>query len=376
MPVAYLADLGLTKQVDSRTGVTESGALVGTIDYIAPEQIRGQRVDSRVDIYALACVLFECLTGSVPYPRENQAAVIWAHLNEEVPRASAVNPTLPPAVDEALARGMAKAPEDRFATARELVDALGEPLEAPTAFAPQAVRTQVTPSSTGAQPPGMESRRSRRGIALALAVGAILGAAAALGMALLVSDRDETPSGDAQSVGTTEKRSKGGAAALTPFDRELLRYVPDGFRPTCRHTEPLSADFDATLSCRPGGAVSSATYSHARSGFVLYNFFVSGMTRAGLPAISTNGPAPSVGLCSAGDIPSLNNYVAVGLQGRTEVQETVGRDERLGLVRCYERGDRPRIEWTTSELGVYAAAKGEAMDALYDWWRTEAGPEP
>jgi hypothetical protein len=222
----------------------------------------------------------------------------------------------------------------------------------------------------------MESRRSRRGIALALAVGTILGAAAALGVALVVSDRDETPSGGAESVGTGETSSNSGAAALTPFDRELLRCVPDELRSTCRHAAPLSSDFDATLACRPGGAVFSVTYSHARSGFVLYNFFVSGMTRAGLPAVSTTGPAPIVGLCSTGDIPSLNNYVAVGLRGRTEVQETVGRDERVGLVRCYERGDRSRIEWTTSELGVYAAARGEAMDALYDWWRTEAGPEP
>ena len=82
-PIAYLSDLGLTKHVDSHSGVTGSGELLGTIDYIAPEQISGLRVDGRADVYSLACVLFECLTGTVPYVRENQAAVLWAHLHDE-----------------------------------------------------------------------------------------------------------------------------------------------------------------------------------------------------------------------------------------------------------------------------------------------------
>ena len=370
--VAYLADLGLTKQVDSRTGVTESGALVGTIDYMAPEQMRGQRVDAKVDVYALACVLFECLTGSVPYRRENQAAVIWAHLNDEVPRASALNPALPAAVDEALARGMAKAPEDRFATARELVEAL----EAPQAPAPEPAPTQVTPSPTGqAIPSPGKPHGKMRGIILAVGVGALLGAAAALGVPFL-ADRGEEPTVGTENIGTGETTSADASAALTPFDRELLQYIPDKLRPACRHATPLSTDFDATIACRPGGEVSSVTYSHARSGFVLYNFFVSGMPKAGLPAISPSGPAPSIGLCTGGDVPSLNNYVSVGLRGRREVAEKMGRGERLGYLRCYERGDNARIDWTTSEIGVYAEAKGETIDALYDWWQAEAGPEP
>src|SRR5205809_4673539 len=103
-PIAYLADLGLSKQVSANAGPTGSGELLGTIDYMAPEQISGSPVDGRTDVYSLACVLFECLTGSAPYVRENKAAVLWAHLNDEVPCASDENPGLPSRVEAALAR--------------------------------------------------------------------------------------------------------------------------------------------------------------------------------------------------------------------------------------------------------------------------------
>jgi serine/threonine protein kinase len=153
-PIAYLADLGLTKHVDSHTGVTGSGELLGTIDYIAPEQISGSRVDGRADLYSFACVLFECLTGTVPYVRENQAAVLWAHLHDEVPRATTVNPSLAREVDAALARGMAKSPDDRFSTGRELVTALLEPLEATTAIGRNGAETRPcgAPSPSPRQP--------------------------------------------------------------------------------------------------------------------------------------------------------------------------------------------------------------------------------
>ena len=167
-PIAYLADLGLTKHVDSHSGATESGELLGTIDYIAPEQISGARADGRADVYSLACVLFECLTGSVPYVRENQAAVLWAHLHDEVPPATTVNPSLTSAVDAALARGMAKSPEDRFSTGRELVAALQAPLDAATAVARDGPETRTMPSSPHAtadlsrrRPPGGEEESAR-----------------------------------------------------------------------------------------------------------------------------------------------------------------------------------------------------------------------
>jgi serine/threonine protein kinase len=369
VPMAYLVDLGLTKHVESHSGVTGSGELLGTIDYIAPEQISGLSVDGRADIYSLACVLFECLTGAVPYVRENQAAVLWAHLHDEVPRATAVNPSLPRSVDAALARGMAKSPEDRFSTGKELVEALEAPVGATTSVSRERAGKRPVSDS-----PPAGRRGGKRALALAAGVGLLLGGAAVAGTAFLLSDDQTAPprtvTEDPPAGETTQAPRP---AAFTPFDRQLMRNVPDELRDDCRHARRLTADFDATLSCRPGGPVSSLTYSHARSGFQLYDYFLRGMIRAGLPA--TNPPT-LVGLCSDGEIPSVNSTVAGGLSGRVEVPAEVEREERLGYVRCYRRGGRARIEWTTGEVGVYAVATGEELETLYEWWRRDAGPEP
>jgi hypothetical protein len=85
---AYLSDFGLTKRMAS-AGHTKTGEIVGTVDYMAPEQWRGERVDGRADLYALGAVLFEALTGSVPYVRDSDVAKLYAHLNDEVPVPSA-----------------------------------------------------------------------------------------------------------------------------------------------------------------------------------------------------------------------------------------------------------------------------------------------
>jgi serine/threonine-protein kinase len=369
-PVAYLADLGLTKRVDSNSGVTASGELLGTIDYIAPEQISGQRADGRADLYSLACVLFECLTGTVPYVRENQAAVLWAHLHDDVPRASAANPALSPTVDDVLARGMAKSPEDRFPTGRELIAALQAPLETATTVSRDGAATRPL----AIPPPAAGGRRRRGALFLAAAVGLVLGIAAAAAVALLVLDDEpaapRTPPAETRSDETTEAPE---TAAFTESEERLLPHVPDELRGDCRPARPLTDDFDATISCQPGGPVTRVTYSHALSGFLLTDFLLSAMTRAGLTATS---PPTLEGLCSTGDIPSINSTAPVGLSGRTEVPEELTRDERLGYVLCDERGGRARIEWTTNEIGVYAIATGEELGPLYEWWRTDAGPEP
>src|SRR6188472_2998740 len=84
----YLTDFGLTKHALSIGGATKPGHWVGTLDYVAPEQIRGERVDARADIYALGCVLYYALTGHVPYERESDEARLWAHLSEDPPKPS------------------------------------------------------------------------------------------------------------------------------------------------------------------------------------------------------------------------------------------------------------------------------------------------
>src|SRR5437867_4812247 len=98
----YLSDFGVTKRLHSGAGLTRTGQFVGTVDYVAPEQIRGEDVDGRADVYSLGCVLYRCLTGEVPFPRETEVGRIYAHLQDD-PRAPSDGwPELPSAVDEVI----------------------------------------------------------------------------------------------------------------------------------------------------------------------------------------------------------------------------------------------------------------------------------
>jgi serine/threonine protein kinase len=110
----YVADFGLTKHTDARTGATASG-VVGTVDYMAPEQIEGRQVDGRADVYALGCVLFECLVGHAPFKLENDVAVLWAHIREDPPLPSDLDSSLPRAFDGIVDRALAKNPRNRSA---------------------------------------------------------------------------------------------------------------------------------------------------------------------------------------------------------------------------------------------------------------------
>jgi hypothetical protein len=121
---AYLADFGITKGTEN-AGLTHSGDFVGSLNYVAPEQIDGtQEVTGAADIYALTAVLFHCLSGLYPYHRESDAALMHAHLMAPAPTLAEHSITGPPALDDVFRRGMAKTPDERYATAEALVDAL------------------------------------------------------------------------------------------------------------------------------------------------------------------------------------------------------------------------------------------------------------
>jgi serine/threonine-protein kinase len=116
----FLADFGVAKPIGGGPSVTATGDVLGTLDYVSPEQIRGHQPDTRSDIYALGGVLFKLLTGSVPYPGETPAARVYGHLDGPVPRPSALVPSLPAALDEVVVTAMAKKPDDRYPTCRAL----------------------------------------------------------------------------------------------------------------------------------------------------------------------------------------------------------------------------------------------------------------
>ncbi len=117
---AYLTDFGLTKRVHSRTASTRAGGWVGTLGYVAPEQIRGQHVDARTDVYALGCVLYHALTGSTPYQRDSDEATLWAHLNDPPPPVTQAAPGVPRDFEHVVERALAKEPTNRFQSAGDL----------------------------------------------------------------------------------------------------------------------------------------------------------------------------------------------------------------------------------------------------------------
>jgi len=121
---AFLTDFGLTKRIEgTRTQLTKAGDVVGTIHYVAPEQIEGGRVDARTDIYSLGCLVYHCLSGELPFARDTDVAVIYAHLSEEPPRLTSVRPELPGGLDAVIAKALEKAPERRFQTCADLMSA-------------------------------------------------------------------------------------------------------------------------------------------------------------------------------------------------------------------------------------------------------------
>jgi len=184
----YLADFGLTKKSLSGSGITKSGQFVGTIDYVAPEQIRSEAVDGRTDVYSAGCVLYECLTGEQPYVRDTEVAVMFAHLNDPPPRPSAVRPEIPPALDAVVERAMAKAADKRYRSAGDLGRAAHDPLR--PALAPE--REALVPRDPGA------ARRRKR--ALLGGAGVALVAVIALIVALFARKGSPGPAGGPTTI--------------------------------------------------------------------------------------------------------------------------------------------------------------------------------
>jgi serine/threonine protein kinase len=145
----YLSDFGVSKGAVSSAGLTGSGQFLGTPEYSSPEQVQGRVVDGRADQYALACVAWQLLTGSVPFERDQGLAVLLAHLSEPPPSLEGHRPGLPVGAGQVLARALAKVPEERYPSCGQFADALREALGLPPykssdALAPGHPRTKIS----------------------------------------------------------------------------------------------------------------------------------------------------------------------------------------------------------------------------------------
>ena len=210
--LAYLSDFGLAKHVASTSELTRGGFVMGSLDYVSPEQIQGGEVDARTDVYALGCVLYKALTGDVPFPREDGAAKMWAHVNDEFEPPSDTA-GVPAAFDPVINRALAKRPEDRFPSAGDLghaaqAAAAGRPVTQPerrvaTGEAATPTRTRALELGEGttadlARRYAREERRQRRAqvrtgwrarLPLAIAIAAAI--TAGVGASLLMAGSDD-----------------------------------------------------------------------------------------------------------------------------------------------------------------------------------------
>jgi DNA-binding beta-propeller fold protein YncE/tRNA A-37 threonylcarbamoyl transferase component Bud32 len=213
----FLTDFGISRLATSAESLTETGEFFGSVDYVAPEQIEGEPLDRRTDVYALGGILHFVLTAQPPFPRDTELAKLFAHANAPPPRPSEAVPGLPPAIDEVVAKAMAKRPEDRYGSAGELAmaaaAALGEPapdLGPAPAPAPQS-------RSADAAPTRSLRRAGRRRLPLAIAALAAVAAAAVLSVLLLSDGGDsgeEPPAGPQPAVAATI-RVEDGPTAIT-----------------------------------------------------------------------------------------------------------------------------------------------------------------
>jgi ABC-type glycerol-3-phosphate transport system substrate-binding protein len=196
----YLADFGLTRRPEEQGAQAGEGRSIGTPAYLAPEQIEGQPVDVRADVYSLGCLLYECLTGEPPFAADSALAVAWAHLEEDPPSASARDPDLPDAIDAVICKALAKSPDDRYPTCAALI-----------ADAEAALGLRQLPIF-------------RRRRLLLLAAGVILALAAAAVVAIAIYRSQSTPQpqvGSAQNpitVLSLEDESAGFIKVLKAFE--------------------------------------------------------------------------------------------------------------------------------------------------------------
>ena len=200
----FLTDFGIAKILESASPrLTQTDAIMGTPAYISPEQAQGNPVDQRSDIYSLGIILYEMVTGSVPFTAETPLAVLFKHISDPLPPPSLVKPDIPPSIEQVLLKALAKDPKDRFATAAEFLAAWNRALETRETAQRMPEVLTVPPPRAGNQPPPksvtMTKTAPKAGLPAAWIGGCLIAACAIFGLggvALMASNlwTSSTPS--------------------------------------------------------------------------------------------------------------------------------------------------------------------------------------
>ncbi len=395
----YLADFGITKYVGRRTGLTVAGTVLGTVHYVSPEQIQDRAVRGPADQYALGCVLYECLTGRAPFEKNSNEALMWAHVHELAAPPSLLRPGLPPAVDEVIARALAKNPHDRYADCREFLaaarDALG-PAPARPQFLPAPVPSgglrdlsrgpagrprQSTASvlPAGTTEPRAGARRRLRGrravhghgfdrrsvLNLLSLLGVAVLAAGGTATGLLVSQRSNS------SIGLHQ-------AAESSSPPSTLVSVLD-------HTEQFTnmlnmsacAQTTATLvqCANPDPAIASVTFATYPSLSALYSKYqeiVANLTHESFGSVENVHPCSAIAPDPTGESTwNHSDQYSTKYTAAQLASGSVSTDSAMGRVFCAQKQDGSAVMvWTqdSGDLLGYATGGQASHEQVWNWF--------
>jgi serine/threonine-protein kinase len=281
----FLADFGIARLIDDPAGLTATNMAVGTMAYAAPEQLRGEPLDGRTDQYALACTAFDLLTGAPPYVDSNPAVVITKHVAAPIPLLGERRPELA-ALDPVLARSMAKAPADRYASCGDFARELNYALNPPSGYVHKA--PPPPQNLPGPAPTLMTARRrvSRPKLIAALVVSALVLVAAGLAGVLLVQRHDRAAT--APSAATVHTFSGTYRADYGPGTDLEGKPAVGG--------PPMTGTWDVRSTCGAGGCIATASYTGG-SGIVLVSNLV-------FDQVGANWVAVGLGSTSCNDAPT------------------------------------------------------------------------
>jgi serine/threonine kinase PknH len=393
---AYLVDFGIANAA-SEEKLTELGTAVGTYAYMAPERFTNDEVTYRADIYALACVLHECLTGSQPFPADSVSVVITSHLMQPIPRPSMMRPGIPAAFDQVIARGMAKKPADRYASAGDLAVAANHALTqrdqdqaadilqrsqqatmpgyaaavtpSPYQTPPRGQTPPPTPPAFPAgpasfqgqwntPPPGASKQKSTTWIPLVAAAAVFVLVLGAFGIWWVLKKDDSSDRSVAASSSTSRETTKPRPSRTrTPppdvtssLDSKLLALLPASYDDgACTPAHPPATGALATVDCTQSNVPTgpkAARYSLFADQTTLDQHFKD--------AIGQNSElvkCPGTDL----DSPTSWNYNA-------------NPDDTAGQVACGTYDGNPDITWTKDDDRVLADAQGSNLEDLHKWW--------
>ena len=363
---AYLVDFGIASaKTDEK--LTQMGTAVGTWKYMAPERFSNDEVTPRADVYALACVLYECLTGSPPYRADSTGVLVTSHMMEPIPRPSAQGFGVDTAFDAVIEGGMAKNPIERYASAGDLAEAAHDALSRPerdraatilrrseTSAKPQDTQSDspppplTAPGVVESDQPGPPRKRKLWPILAAAGVGVVV-AVAAVGIWLTTK-----PSGQQHSKTGAGKTAPASAEAPSNDQARLLSLLPSGYpagvcTPATPGSDSIWVNAVAMVSCGQN-------------------------TQPGGPSHATYGLFPTPASLKKAFTDDVSNVSLVKCRGESRSPANWHYDqspnETSGMLACGTYNNHPNVIWTYDEKLMLSDVAGDpaTIEDLHTWW--------